>query len=106
MFKFVVSLVVLSATAFALQELQCPRSCPEEIWYSDYSHLLKTTTMEGIKWTHESEVDTCDVTPVLVSNTLEIFTSTEMAYYFRLIFGRLEDGNLFTFIPYIEEDPE
>lgn len=30
----------------------------------------------------------------------------EMAYYFRLIFSRLEGDALFTFLPHFKEDPE
>lgn len=41
---------------------------------------------------------------VYIDGPFQLFS--EMAYYFRLIFSRLEGGNLFTLIPHIEGDAE
>ncbi|EFX75306.1 hypothetical protein DAPPUDRAFT_306827 [Daphnia pulex] len=72
----VVVAVLLLGSSQAIQTEKCPRASPEELWYSDYSPMLQNTCLE------------------------------EMSYYFRLIYGRLEDGHLFTFVPHIKEDPE
>lgn len=69
-------LVILFGSSYALPTTKCARASPEELWYSDYSPMLKSSCLE------------------------------EMSYYFRLILDRVEGDNLFTFIPHIKEDPE
>lgn len=45
--EFAVVLVVLFGSSQTLQTERCPRASPEELWYSDYSPMLKNTCLEG-----------------------------------------------------------
>ncbi|KAI9563805.1 hypothetical protein GHT06_011271 [Daphnia sinensis] len=74
--KLLLVVVVLFGSSCASPTKKCARASPEELWHSDYSPMLKSSCLE------------------------------EMSYYFRLILGRVEGDNLFTFIPHIKEDPE
>ncbi len=100
--EFAVVLVVLFGSSQTLQTERCPRASPEELWYSDYSPMLKNTCLEGCVQYVGKFKQLLDV----ILSTCNFILHIEMSYYFRLIFGRLEDDNLFTFIPHIKEDPE
>ena len=100
--EFAVVLVVLFGSSPTLQTERCPRASPEELWYSDYSPMLKNTCLEGCVQYVGKFKQLLDV----ILSTFNFILHIEMSYYFRLIFGRLEDDNLFTFIPHIKEDPE
>jgi hypothetical protein len=100
--EFAVVLVVLFGSSQTLQTERCPRASPEELWYSDYSPMLKNTCLEGCVQYVGKFKQLLDV----ILSTCNFILRIEMSYYFRLIFGRLEDDNLFTFIPHIKEDPE
>ncbi len=95
--ELVVVVAVFLGSSQTLQMERCPRASPEELWYSDYSPMLQNTCLEG-----------CPVHTAgrYFSFRNFVFIPIEMSYYFRLIYGRLEDGHLFTFIPHIKEDPE
>ncbi len=100
--EFAVVLVVLFGSSQTLQTERCPRASPEELWYSDYSPMLINTCLEGCVQYVGKFKQLLDV----ILSTCNFILRIEMSYYFRLIFGRLEDDNLFTFIPHIKEDPE